>query len=336
MKNIMNTTKYIFGTAVIAVAAFLVAAPSAFAQDVPGYDIPGYDIPGYDVPGYDVPSYGAPTIPGYDIPGYDIPTYSGSPVVYNPVDTNPYNPPTVISGGTQTVYSAPTYVYGGYGGYYGGVVTSGGAFGGTPAQPVIYQPSGPITVSSGGSSGGTPAQPVTYNYSGPATVVSGGTNYYYPVQTSTYVPNQVLAYTDTRNPNLSSVYLSDVPYTGAGDVLRVIGFILALALWSFAITFYFMKRKANLELVPAVKAVWNKVVRTKTNESQAVIFTGADSDLEILETYARAQKVLLSTDAAKKLIKLERLNKADAKKVVRNAAGNDWAALGEKDIEKYL
>ena len=51
---------------------------------------------------------------------------------------------------------------------------------------------------------------------------------------------------------LSSVYLNQVPYTGPEDVLKVVGFIALVLIWSSAIAYYFMKDRKK-------KVVSNKI-----------------------------------------------------------------------------
>ena len=145
--------------------------------------------------------------------------------------------------------------------------------------------------------------------------------------------NQVLAYSAT-NPNLQSVYLSDVPYTGAGDVAKVLGFISVLLLWSTALAYFFLKRKERLEN-PMLASV---VSDTDTKETQSFRMN-IDSDsqaIESIETYARMNKVLLSSDAAVQLAKLARLNKIDPKDAIKKMSGDEWATIGKDDIQKYL
>ncbi len=47
---------------------------------------------------------------------------------------------------------------------------------------------------------------------------------------------------------LSSVYLNQVPYTGAEDVAKVAGFISFVLIWSAAIAYYFMKDKKKKDI----------------------------------------------------------------------------------------
>ncbi len=54
--------------------------------------------------------------------------------------------------------------------------------------------------------------------------------------------------------SLSSVYLNQVPYTGPEDVLKIIGFISFIIIWSAAIGFYFLKDKKKKDFSRKVEA----------------------------------------------------------------------------------
>ncbi len=56
--------------------------------------------------------------------------------------------------------------------------------------------------------------------------------------------------------NTSSVYLSQVPYTGAKDTAKMIGLVAFAAVWSIALGYYFLKRRG-------VKAVSNRIADFK-------------------------------------------------------------------------
>ncbi len=226
--------------------------------------------------------------------------------------------------GTTYVSSGGGYYGGsyGYGGYSGGSsVYSGGYTGGVPATPTYYVGGGPLTVYSGGYSGGTSAS-----------------YYYYPPVTTTYIPpvqNQVLAYNDT--PTLSSVALSDVPYTGAGDVFKVLLFAIALTVWSLFIALAFLKRKARMQIVPIENSVLGKT--SGANKFSGNFSNSVDSDekaIEDLGNYARLKKVLLSSDASVKLVKLQRLENINLSNLINKISGGDWVAVGEKDLQRYM
>ncbi len=215
-----------------------------------------------------------------------------------------------------------SYPYSSYG--YGSSAHAGGYYGGVPATPSFYVPSGQSAVSSGGFYGGTVASYSTY----------------IPQVTTTYVPpvqNQVLAFNDT--PTLTSVALSDVPYTGAGDVLKVILFATALTVWSMFMALMFLKRKAKrMETFAFSNAVEEKEPVQKNAYSEN-FSNSANSDTEALDNlgnYARAKKVLLSSDASVKLIKLQRLEHVNVAKIINKISGGEWIAVGEKDLALYM
>ncbi len=54
-----------------------------------------------------------------------------------------------------------------------------------------------------------------------------------------------LATSDGELAGLSSVYLSQVPYTGVEDTAKVFGFIALIAVWSGAIAYYLLKNKTR-------------------------------------------------------------------------------------------
>ncbi len=327
MKNLINTNKYVLALpALLLVAVFTVAKP-VFAQEyVDGGD--GYTyIDGGSGTSYVDGGNGYTYVDGGNgytyVDGGNGYTYTPTPT-YAPAYIPSSNPVTVYSGGSDvTYYSSPdSYYYP----VTPGVVYSGGAYGGTPASPSTYTSSGQTTVYSGSASGGNPSSGYTYYYPTNGTTVSNGAVY-------SGVPNQVLAYTDTRNPQLSSVYLSDVPYTGAGDVFKIILFALALISWSLFATFMILKRKAKTQLAEVV--VSNGSAERKENEF-ATLLDSDSRDIASIEALARENKVLLSTDAASRLVKIERLNGVRASYILKNASKGEWTTLGEKDLEKYL
>ncbi|MBU6370655.1 MAG: PKD domain-containing protein [Patescibacteria group bacterium] len=145
--------------------------------------------------------------------------------------------------------------------------------------------------------------------------------------------NQVLAYS-AANPGLQSVYLSNIPATGIGDVATVIAFLSGLLLWSAGLAYVFMKRKQSVEPV-AIAAT----ASVKTNDPIGYVTAQAFADAQAIteiESYARMNKVILSSDATKEIAKLARLGKANAKATIAKMASDEWTAVGEKDIEKYL
>ncbi|MFA6340728.1 MAG: hypothetical protein WCX27_00605, partial [Candidatus Paceibacterota bacterium] len=133
--------------------------------------------------------------------------------------------------------------------------------------------------------------------------------------------NQVLAYNDT-NP-LSAVYLSDLPYTGAGDTEKMILFVSTLILWSAAVSLYFLKKKQT-ELTPVL-------VSTQSTETPK---TSSDRELlSDIEAYARSQKVLLSSEAILKIAKMKKLNNVNPNTVISKLSNGEWRAVGESEIK---
>jgi hypothetical protein len=143
--------------------------------------------------------------------------------------------------------------------------------------------------------------------------------------------NQVLAYTQT-NPYVASVYLSDVPYTGAGDTMRVVLFILSLILWSTILAYVLLKKREAQEIPVAV-----------TSENVIVTEVNADTKaMSQIEDYARMNNIIISQGAVINLLKAKRLNDINVSETIRSIAssktnlGGEWITISEGDLEKYI
>ena len=218
---------------------------------------------------------------------------------------------------------ATDMVGGGYGGAY-----SGGYYGGTNtltrSPNYVYNTS---QVNSGGYLGGGGglayySQP-TYYGSQPA---------YYNQST---IPNQVLSYINT-NPNLASVYLSDVPYTGFEDYYGTLIFISLLISWSAILAYVFLKNKVGSQKV-LVKAYAETIEKDIIKDNSVVSnlmnqINSDNSDISKVEEYARTNKILLSSDASTKLIKLSRLGRINVSEYLKGIAVGEWITLGENQI----
>jgi len=241
---------------------------------------------------------------------------SGDNSYANMIASGRYFPSGIYSYGLGNYYG---------GGYYGSGVTSGSYSGSrTYLQSSPYYYSQPSWVSSGGYYGGGNSayypysyysQPVAYNY-------------------NSATPNQVLSYTNT-NPNLASVYLSDIPNTGFEDYYGTLVFISLLLSWSAILAYLFLKRKINSQTTFA-KAYVNTVEENVKDDS--VIsniknqIVSDHSDIKKVEEYARTNKILLSSDASARLVKLSRLGKVNASEYIRGLATGEWLAIGESQI----
>jgi hypothetical protein len=350
-----------------------------YGYDYPdyGYDYPdyGYDYPdyGYDYPdyGYDYPDY------GYDDDYYTIEypsTYyvigggfSGGSYYSTPPYVSNYNS-TVTTGGFSggTVINVPptTYVMDGSvvsGGFSGSTILNTGSLSGTCSAGVSNtQVGGTVTwyanITGGdgiysyywtgdeglSASGQTIAKVYTFPgiKNATVTITSNGQSISRTCSVNVGgVQNQVLAYTDT-NP-LSSVYLSDVPYTGAGDSIKIFGFILGLVLWSMLIGYMFLKRKESEEMIFATNTLPEALYNDNEKESSVREFISKNIvsdkyDVDMVEEYARTNKVLLSSDASAQLVKFARLNRKNISGIIQSIATGEWVAIGEKDLEKYI
>ena len=257
----------------------------------------------------------------------------------------------------QTSYGSNDY-YRGYGGYYPssyygygtsyGMVHSGGYIAGanTYTAPSTYTVAAPSVVTSGGYIPGssTYTDPSNYYVSDTTTVYSGSgympavssipsSNYSDLGLTSEIIPNQVLAYTDT-NSNLDSIYLSDIPSTGFDDYYRTTLFILTLVVWSVILAYIFLIRKVQLQTVGICSLDKNESSNTgniiNSNLLEKINFD--NSDINKVEEYARMKKVLLSSDALIKIVKLSRLGQINASEYIRSISTGEWIAIGEDKI----
>ena len=236
---------------------------------------------------------------------------------------------------TPWMGGSPGYGYGGNWGYGWGnrFVSSGGYTGsGSTFTLGTFPVSGSNQVSSGGYDGsnGSFAYYPTQNY--PIYYGSGG---YGGVNlNSQFVPNQVLAYTDT-NPSLDSVYLSDIPATGFSDYYEILIFISLLVSWSAILAYVFLKKKIESQTIPAV-AHANKTEVSNTDSfvtSNLLNKINSDnSEINMVEEYARTNKVLLSSDASIKIVKLSRLGQINASEYIRSIARGEWIAIGANQI----
>jgi hypothetical protein len=84
---------------------------------------------------------------------------------------------------------------------------------------------------------------------------------------------------------------------------------------------------AQQEMQVAEASVSNEFIGTITSDTK---------DLSFVEEYARMKKVILSSDASVKLVKLQRLGKGSAVEIIDTLSGNEWTAVGENDIESAL
>ena len=183
-----------------------------------------------------------------------------------------------------------------------------------------------------GLSSNSQTAPKTYNTGGTKTanltIVSNGQSL---TRSCSVNVNQVLAYTQT-NPYVSSVYLSDVPYTGAGDTMKVVLFTLSLILWSTIIAYVLLKKRDTQEIPVAVAS--GNIVATEVH-----VDTKAMSQIE---DYARMNNIIISQGAVINLLKAKRLNDINVSETIRNVASSktnsqgEWVTISEGDLEKYL
>lgn len=123
---------------------------------------------------------------------------------------------------------------------------------------------------------------------------------------ATFVPNDEKGY----------VYLTQIPYTGAGDVLRLSLIGLALALWAGALGFALLNpaKKEQIKSIFVKSTATAYVPQSEAHtHSEAVPFFGNTIDeeeivmpdseeLQILRSRAHEEKVLFSEDALKVVV----------------------------------
>jgi hypothetical protein len=178
------------------------------------------------------------------------------------------------------------------------------------------------------------------------TISSGGQSI---TRTCSTNVGQVLAYTQTNNlPTLTSVYLSDIPYTGLEDKLQVLAFVSGLIGFSALIAYFFAKRKIEESLieqivVTSIPGIASDVMKDKFVCDRIVTDKQA---FENVEDIAMNNKTVLSSDAVGTIVKNSRINCTDEKdmaiKVInacrkdKNQADGEWCVIGEEDVRKII
>jgi hypothetical protein len=153
--------------------------------------------------------------------------------------------------------------------------------------------------------------------------------------------NQVLSYVQTTKvPLTASVLLSDVPYTGAGDLAKIISFVFGVILWSLFIAYLIWRRK-NTKVQKVVVSGVEISATPKDNGTKKIEAFSKNIELEkqvieSVEDYARTNRVILSSDASIAIVKLAKLGKVNAPELIRKMSQSDWTSIGEKDIERYI
>lgn len=139
--------------------------------------------------------------------------------------------------------------------------------------------------------------------------------------------NQVLSYTDT--PTLSSVYLSDLPATGAGNIIKVSIFLGSIILLSIMIALYFSKKSTKEQMLPVLGNIENK-----NQIDNNTLFSLQNNSIQNIENIARERKIILSSEAAIKIVKLCELEGRSERNIIESISdGKEWIAIGEKEIK---
>ena len=151
-----------------------------------------------------------------------------------------------------------------------------------------------------------------------------------------------MSYVQTTNPIIplaSSVYLSDVPYTGIGDNIKVISFATILGLWSIFLAYYLLKKKNNSIQEVVLSESSNGEKTNNSFKVQNDFVQNVESDnkaLTDIEDYARMNKVLLSSSATEKVLKLSRLGKVNASNLIKGLSTGEWRAVSDEDIRENI
>ncbi|MGB8815769.1 MAG: hypothetical protein WCC74_00820 [Minisyncoccia bacterium] len=158
---------------------------------------------------------------------------------------------------------------------------------------------------------------------------------------------QVLAYT---SPSLTSVYLSEVPYTGLGDIDSLWFFVLGLSIWSAGMAYILQNRKAkiqtkNISVEEGIKNNETNFINTQIdNEKTSIISHNEIYERAIcaVEDCARENNAIISSVAVKNIAKncLLHNGRIDiaTKEIIsvarktQNIASHEWIAIGEKDL----
>ena len=168
-------------------------------------------------------------------------------------------------------------------------------------------------------------------------VTSGGQTEYATCYADVDDDNQVLSYVQTNPvmPLAASVYLSDVPYTGAGDNIKIVLFATMLVLWSMFLAYYLLRKRMNS--IQEVATVDLNNIKSDSSFKVQDDFTKTveldNKALMDIEDYARMNKIILSSSASEKILKLSRLGKAKANEVIKSLSTGEWVAVGEEEIK---
>ncbi|MFA6797643.1 MAG: hypothetical protein WCR40_02980, partial [Candidatus Paceibacterota bacterium] len=126
-----------------------------------------------------------------------------------------------------------------------------------------------------------------------------------------------------------------VPYTGAGDNIKIVLFATMLVLWSMFLAYYLLRKRMNsIQEVATVES--NNTDSKDSFKVQTDFIQTVELDnkaLTDIEDYARMNKVILSSSAIEKILKLSRLGKAKANEVIKSLSTGEWIAVGEGEIK---
>jgi len=159
--------------------------------------------------------------------------------------------------------------------------------------------------------------------------------------------SQVLAFAETNKlATLSSVYLSEVPYTGIEDKFQLLAFLSGLIGFSALLAFLFIRRKTQeipfeqvaIASIVTEDAMTDKFVCDRVyNDKQA---------FENVEDIAINGKIIISTGAIEAVVKASRMQCIDEKELTQKVIDscrrektpdkNEWCVIGEGDVRKII
>lgn len=175
------------------------------------------------------------------------------------------------------------------------------------------------------------------------TITSGGRSI---TRTCTTNISQVLAYTQTDDlPTLTSVYLSDIPYTGIEDRLQVLAFISGLMGFSALIAYLFIRRKTESVLAKNEISVSEESDPMKDKFVCDRIISDKQAFANV-EDIAMNNKIILSSDAVETIVKVSRINCIDERELTQKVISTcrkdkgkeegDWCTVGNEDVKKVI
>jgi hypothetical protein len=163
--------------------------------------------------------------------------------------------------------------------------------------------------------------------------------------------NQVMSYTQPTyyppqqyQPSYSGVSLSQVPYTGLESNIKVILFTIALVMWSAIVTYIVILRKRSKLALATVSGATLGAASESDDAQQSLrqeILMGHDNMLGNLESFARSQNVIISSDALAAIADIAGNDQKKAETLLRSLANRhatsaDWTTLDLSKVQSAI